>query len=58
MAKIINLKQARKNKDRARARKAGDEKALLHGITKSEKARQSAELSIFETRLDNHKRDD
>lgn len=58
MAKIINLKQARKTKDRALARKTGDENALLHGITKTEKNQQTAELSILKTRLDNHKRDE
>ncbi len=57
MAEIVNLRAARKAKDRADARAKGDENALKFGRTKAEKALDKARAKKLTRDLDGAKRE-
>lgn len=57
MAKIINLRAARKAKDRADARAKGDENAVRFGRTKAEKTLEAARADKVRRDLDGHERE-
>ncbi|HUF44517.1 MAG TPA: DUF4169 family protein [Aestuariivirgaceae bacterium] len=58
MAEIVNLRLARKRKDRGeRERTAGENRARF-GRSRAEVAREAAERALEETRLSAHRRDD
>ena len=56
MAEIINLRQHRKRKARAQKEAAATEKRALHGLTKAERERLSAQRRLDSRRLDEHRR--
>ncbi|MBV9840136.1 MAG: DUF4169 family protein [Sphingomonadaceae bacterium] len=58
MAEIINLRQARKAKTRARAGDAAAANRAKHGRTKAERAREEADAARREKLLDQAKRED
>ncbi len=53
----INLRQKRKQVERAQKRKAANQNAALHGRTKAEKILQQTQASQAARALDLHKRD-
>ena len=57
MPDVINLRQARKRRERAKKERTAEQNRLLHGRTKTEKAkdRQTAERSV--RFIDGHKRE-
>jgi len=57
MAEIINLRQAKKARDRADKRAAGDENAARSGRSKALKALEKARAKKERAGLDAHKRD-
>lgn len=57
MADIINLRQAKKSRDRADKRAAGDENAARSGRSKALKALEKAQADKARALLDAHKRD-
>ncbi len=57
MAKIINLRAARKAKDREQARAKGDENAVKFGRTKAEKDLEKARAEKTKRDLDGHARE-
>ncbi len=57
MAKIVNLRQARKGKARDAARDKADENAARFGRTKGQKAREAADAARAKAELDGKKRD-
>ena len=57
MTQVVNLRQARKRRERAEARKAADENAARHGLAKAERARQEAEAKAARRKLDGHERE-
>jgi hypothetical protein len=57
MAEVINLRAARKAKDRADARAKGEANALKYGRTKDEKALEKARLEKLSRDLDGAKRE-
>jgi Domain of unknown function (DUF4169) len=57
MADIVNLRAARKVKDRDLARAKGDENALKFGRTKAEKALEKARAEKLARDLDGAKRE-
>ena len=57
MSNTVNLKQARKEKTRAKRRAEGSENALKFGHSKAEKQERLAELKRAQERFDAHKRD-
>ncbi len=57
MSKPVNLNRVRKDKARAEKRARADENAVKHGRTKSEKARDTAEVTSLRAKLDAHKRE-
>ena len=57
-ARIVNLRAARKRKDREARRKQADENALEHGRSKAERKLTGRLTEIEQTRLDGHKRED
>lgn len=58
MAEIVNLRQARKAKSRAKARAEADGNAARFGRTKSEKTLEEARADKARAFLDGHKRDE
>lgn len=56
MSEIINLRRARKTKDRAAKEAAADANRLTHGRTKQEKKLTKAQREAEQSRLDAHKR--
>ena len=58
MAEIVNLKRARKHKDRATAEAGAAENRAAFGRTKAEKKLSRAEKDAAQRKLDGHKRDD
>ena len=54
MAEIINLRAARKAKDKANARAQGDANALKFGRRKGDKAIEAARLEKAKRDLDGH----
>ncbi len=57
MSDIVNLRQARKKAERAAARRAGDENAARHGLSKAERRKLAAEREKADAHLDRHKRE-
>jgi hypothetical protein len=57
MAEIVNLRQRRKAAARADARTAADANAAMHGRTKGQKARETAEAQRASETLDGAKRE-
>ncbi len=57
MAEIINLRAARKAKDRAKARAQGEENAVKFGRTKAEKDLENARADKARRDLDGMKRE-
>lgn len=57
MAEIINLRAARKAKDREQARAKGDENAVKFGRTKAEKDLEKAQAEKTKRDLDGHARE-
>jgi hypothetical protein len=57
MANTVNLKQARKEKTRAKKRAEADENAAKYGQSKAEKARLLAEMKLARDRHAAHKRE-
>ena len=58
MAKVINLKKARKDKARREAREKGDQNAAKFGRTKEDKIRENHDLKSFRDHVDSHKTED
>ena len=58
MSKIVNLRQARKQRMRSEAKTAADANAVQHGRSKADKEQAEAAKSLEQRRLDGHKRDD
>lgn len=54
---VVNLNKARKALARAQARVTADRNAVLHGLPKAEKARESARAEQERARLEGHRRD-
>lgn len=57
MSKIINLKQARKRRDRSVKETEASASAALHGRTKAERLAERQTAEAERKRLDGHKRD-
>jgi Domain of unknown function (DUF4169) len=57
MAEVINLRAARKAKDRVKARAKGDENAMKFGRTKDEKDLEDARAVKARRDLDGHERE-
>ena len=57
MAELINLRAARKAKDREKARAKGDENAAKFGRTKAEKDLEKARAEKARRDLDGHERE-
>ncbi len=57
MAEIVNLRAARKAKERSQARAKGDENAAKFGRTKSEKDLEKARAEKAKHDLDGHVRE-
>ena len=57
MADLVNLRQAKKARERAGKRAAGDENAARFGRTKMEKDQDRAEAIKARAHLDAHKRE-
>jgi len=57
MAEIVNLRQARKARDRAAARLQADGNAAKHGRTKALKKLEEARADKARAALDAHRRD-
>lgn len=58
MSGIVNLRQARKRRERAEKRRKADENAAKHGRPKAERETQEALSEIERRRLDGHRRED
>jgi hypothetical protein len=57
MAKVVNLRTARKQRTRAEARRRGDEAAGRPGVA-ADSERQRAVAELERRRLDGHRRDE
>ena len=57
MAKVVNLRQARKAAARAAARAEADANAVRHGQTKAAKAGLAAQAETLARALDGHRRE-
>jgi hypothetical protein len=55
---IVNLKRARKAKERAEAEAKAQANRIAHGRTKTEKKLTKAEQEAAQRKLDGHKRND
>lgn len=58
MADIINLRRARKERERVLKDAKAAENRILFGRTKAEKTLRDAKKALDERRLDAHKRDE
>ena len=58
MAEIVNLRRARKAKDRARRAAEADANAAKFGRSKAQRQVEAAEAARARTALDGHRRDD
>jgi hypothetical protein len=58
MTDIVNLKRARKAKERAEAEAKAQANRIAHGRTKTEKKLTKAEQEAAQRKLDGHKRND
>lgn len=57
MAEIVNLRAARKDRERQKARAKGDENAAKFGRTKAEKQLEAARAEKARRELDGHERE-
>jgi hypothetical protein len=57
MGDIINLRHARKQRDRAKREAAAEENRVRFGRSKSDKIKQSAEIILARRRLEANKRE-
>ncbi len=57
MADLINLRQAKKARERAGKRAAGEENAARFGRSKAERTRERAEADKARADLDAHRRE-
>jgi hypothetical protein len=57
MSQPVNLRQARKLRDRAKKRAQADANAALHGRSKSQRAKESAQATRLRDHLDAHRRE-
>lgn len=57
MAEIVNLRAARKAKDRLESRVKADANAAKFGLTKAEKTLQTTKADKAKRTLDGHKRE-
>lgn len=57
MAKVVNLRQARKAAQRDAHRKAGDENAARHGLSRAERQKLDAESDRAAGFLNSHRVD-
>ncbi len=57
MGDIINLRHARKQRDRAKREAAAEENRVRFGRSKSDKIKQSAEILLARRRLEVNKRE-
>lgn len=55
MADIVNLNKFRKSKDRAQKRQQADENAVRFGLSKTQKARDIAQVGKLHKDVDGHK---
>lgn len=55
MSKVVNLRQARKAAARDKARREGDENAVLHGQTAAQRALLRAQAEKLARALDAHR---
>lgn len=58
MAQTINLRQARKARDRARKKAEADANAARHGRSKAARALEQARADKARRHLDQHRRED
>ncbi|MFQ5622655.1 MAG: DUF4169 family protein [Paracoccaceae bacterium] len=58
MAKVVNLRRARKRLARDEKRAAAGSNAVKHGISRAAKDRAGAVRELDEKRLDGHRLDD
>lgn len=58
MSKIVNLRQARKQRDRTAKKADAAANAALHGRTKTERAAEDKAAKAARKHLDDHRRDD
>jgi hypothetical protein len=58
MAKIVNLRSARKAKARVEKRARADANAAQHGETRADRQRRKAEAELSDRRLDGHRREE
>ena len=58
MAEVINLRQARKRRDRADKTAAADANRIAHGRTKAERGATDAEHALRDRMLDGARRED
>jgi hypothetical protein len=58
MSDIVNLRQARKARDRAEEKRRADENAARHGRTKAERLREAAEAERARRTLEAHRFED
>ena len=58
MAEIINLRQARKRRQRAEKEARASENRIAFGRTKAERTLSEAQKDLVDRRLEGHKRDD
>ncbi|WP_136441560.1 DUF4169 family protein [Pacificoceanicola onchidii] len=57
MSNVVNLNQFRKRKTREDKRRAGDENAAKHGVSKAEKTLAKARLEKENRDLDGHEKE-
>ena len=55
--KVVNLRQARKRRDRAEKARAGDENAARFGVSKTEHEAREKEADRASRDLDGHERE-
>ena len=58
MVEIVNLRQARKRRERAERQRTGDENRARFGRSRAEAHREAAQRALDEARLGGHRRDD
>jgi hypothetical protein len=58
MAEIVNLKRARKRRERAEKEKDAEANRAKHGVPKEERDAEEARKDVRDKLLDSHKMDD
>ena len=57
MGEVVNLRMARKRRDRREDEKRAEANRVLHGLTKAERTKSSTEAARDAQRLDGHRRE-